>query len=120
MPNATHNPELHQSPDEGRATYISRRPAWADETRVDPEAILHTWRSPTVAMGADDHGGGKTYPIPVEILQYDDLTVFPSGVSVERGEPVIFLSDLFIQDTENGRKLAAAILEACDRLDGAR
>jgi hypothetical protein len=98
------------------ATYISRRPAWADETDIDSEAIVHRWTAPTVAE-APDADIGEAFPIPVEIMQVDDLIVMGGGVTLHPGETTIFVLDTNIRDTVNARKLAAAILECCDRIE---
>lgn len=124
MINATHDDTASQHPNERHdaaeaRTPVSRRPAWAEETQIDPEAIVHYWRSPILARGADTEDG-ETYPIPVEIVVDDGLFVTPDGVFLERGAPRIFLSDTYIRDTENGRLLAAAIIECCDRIDAAQ
>ena len=104
-------------PDEGQVTdLISRRPTWADQTEVDAEAIIHRWEARTEAFGDPDLEDEPSYPIRVEILQFDDLRVHDVGVAIAPGRPVIFLLDTNL-DTANGRKLAAAILECCDRLD---
>ncbi len=100
---------------ENRAAYISRRPTWADEVRISQEAIDYTWSAPTVPDCIDPTG--ETCPIRVEITREDMLYINHAGVALDPGPERIFLIDANF-DVENARKLAAAILECCDRLDG--
>jgi hypothetical protein len=114
--NATHNDAAGQHSDE-RARYISRRPTWADEVRISQEAIDYTWRTPTVPECIEP--SGEACPIRVEVTREDMLYVNDTGVVVDPGAERIFLLYAHF-DVENARKLAAALTEACDRLDGAR
>ena len=102
----------------GLAPVISRRPAWADETRLLPDVIVHTWVAPTVACGMEANDG-ELVPIRVEVDRMDDLRVIEAGVILDPGVTRIFLLDTAIPDTTNGRLLAQAILECCDRIDAA-
>ncbi len=116
MINATQNDNAGQHTNEYMTT-ISRRPEWAAETTVESDgSITHRWTAPTVAELQE--GDRIPYNARVELLRIDDLFVFDGGVAVNTGEPAIFFSDLSITDTAQGRRLAAAIVEACDRLDG--
>lgn len=99
--------------------YISRRPAWADETRIEADSIVHGWTAPTVACVLNPgHEEVGTSPAPVEIYRYDDMLVFPNGdVTIEEGPWRIMVLDETFEDTQEARKLAAAILECCDRIE---
>ncbi len=101
---------------ENRAAYISRRPAWADRVTIGAEAIDYAWTAPTVPQSIEQ--GGELCPAPVDITREDMLYVNDVGVVLDEGPERIFLLDENF-DVENARKLAAAILECCDRIDGA-
>lgn len=108
---------LHSIGRHDGAAYISRRPSWADRTTMGAEVITYTWTAPTVAecLGETDL---VPYPVKVEVIQEEDLYVNQDGVVLDRGPMRIIVSDLSIDDTVNGRKLAAALIECCDRIDG--
>ena len=99
------------------APTISPRPAWADRTELHPDSIVHAWTAPTVAEGIEP--GGDFVLIHVEVLQIDSLDVTDDGVVLDPGPGRIFLLDTGIADTANARRLAAALLECCDRIDAA-
>jgi hypothetical protein len=103
------------------------RPAWAEESRIDRDVInfgdvclRHTWTAPT-------HGeawcGGERGPVHVDIQQLHVLADDEGeGVTVTPEKaPVVYLSwfDGHFDSTEEARKVAAAILACCDRLDAA-
>ncbi len=98
------------------APIISRQPSWATETRIDPEVIVHWWTAPTIAQSIESDG--EFAPVTVEAVREDMLYVNGHGVVLDPGPERIFLIDSNF-DIENARKLAAAILECCDRIDGA-
>lgn len=100
----------------GNASYISRRPAWADHVRIDGEAVDYTWTAPTVAEAIDSDG--EIGPALVDLTREDALYVNDVGVVLDPGVDRIFLLDTNF-DVENARKLAIAINEACNRLQSA-
>lgn len=105
---------------ENATTYISRRPSWATETRLEPEGVMHIWEAPTVAMGADTNLDGVDYPVKVELLRDDAILSNADGdVWIDPGRTVLFLADINITSPAEGRKLAQAITEACDRWESA-
>ncbi len=97
------------------APIISQRPAWADNVAIGEDAIDYTWTAPTVPQSIDQDG--DLCPVRVDITREDMLYVNDEGVVLDPGLERIFLIDATF-DVENARKLAAAILECCDRLDG--
>ena len=109
-----------------RSPYISSRPSWAERSEFRDHsaraaAIFHTWTVPTAGAGCLGSDGEVT-PLTVELIRVDDLLLHESGVVVEEGPVQIFLPDLdaSFSDTEQARRFAAAIVEACDRIDGQR
>lgn len=126
MNDATHRRVPDPSPESvstsgaesGTAAYISRRPAWAATTRVDSEAIIHTWTSGVDVEDIDEETGSRG-PVGVELFQVDTLHVDDEGVVLDPGEPRIFLLDSWF-DIDNARKLATALRECCDRCEQAQ
>jgi hypothetical protein len=100
----------------GFAAVINRRPAWAGQTRIEPEAIVHSWMSPTVVKTIEHDG--ELYIAPVELVREDMLYVNDQGVVLDPGPDRIFLLDTNL-DVANARRLAAAIVECCDRIEAA-
>lgn len=103
------------------STYISRRPAWADEVLMDESAITYCWTAPTEAVDDPESDAvrkiaGEPCKAPVQITQEHYLDEDDQGIRITPGRSRIFLLDTNF-DVENARKLAAAILECCDRLD---
>lgn len=100
------------------STRSNRGAPWPPATTSSPSftAAAPCW--PPSSPGYEERETcRRTYPIPVEIVEDDDLFVMPDRVTVDRGQPVIFLLDTGIRGTAEARKLAAAILECCDRID---
>lgn len=113
MINATHQNGSEQSSErvnpEG-ASYVSRRPSWAETTRIDPEAIIHGWTAPTTAV--DQEG----VSVIIELCREDGLFVHDEGVFFDPGETRILLLDTWL-DVDNARLLAKGILECCNRFE---
>ena len=102
------------------STYISRRPSWADETRIESEGVLHMWKAPTIATGADVNLDGVEHPISVELMRDDALLSNSEGVYVDPGTTVLVVDGTInIRSPQEGRRLAQAISEACDRWESA-
>jgi hypothetical protein len=103
-----------------RTRYAIDRPDWAEEIVISDDLnssnVLHLWTAPTVAE--DDEGDELT----VQLRRDDDLKVDGECVVYLEGEPTIFLAgcDTGFRSTVEARRFAAAIIEACDRWDGAR
>lgn len=95
---------------------ISRRPRWAEVVNIGPETIDYTWTAPTSPVCIERQGEFSV--VPVELTREDALYVNDEGVGLDQGPERIFLLDESF-DVDNARKLAAAILECCDRIEGA-
>ena len=102
------------------ASIISRRPPWAERVAIGPEAIDYTWTAPTVPASLEFTVDGDIGPCgaPVDITRQDRFHVTEVGVALDEGPERIFLLDTTL-DVKNARKLAAAILECCDRIEQA-
>lgn len=111
-----------QHPDERQPTFAIPRPAWADEVHVGPSGgggavVTHLWTAPTVARGGV-FAGEVGAPLQVYVQQLDDLVVDERAATYKTGEPVIFLAEADVElSAAEARRYAAAIVEACDRLD---
>lgn len=110
----TDTPEVRPDERTDISPYISRRPAWADRVTIGSEAIDYSWTAPTVPGVIETDGG--TYPVQVMITREDMLYVNEEGVVLDPGPERIFLVDATFT-IENARKLAAAIVECCDRIN---
>lgn len=106
--------ETRQVQTDTHAAYISRRPTWAEHAETGDGAIEYAWTAPTVAQSIDRDG--EMCVAPVMITRYDMLYVNDEGVVLDPGPERIFLLDTNL-DVENARKLAAAIVECCDRIN---
>ncbi len=114
----THTDIPDVRPDEGRARIISRRPSWADTTTVSNETITHSWTAPTSAKVMQHDGTLRD--VTVEMYRDDDLLEHDGVVALHEGEwRILVLDDVAIGDTVNARRFAQAIVECCDRIDGA-
>jgi hypothetical protein len=116
MIDRTHDTDQHQAPGEGRASLISRYPAWAERVDIGPEAIDYAWTAPTVPESIERDG--RYYPATVEITREDLFDVTDEGVVLDQGPERIFLCDSNF-DLPNARLLIEALAEACDRIEGA-
>lgn len=115
MPRISDDRTAAPPPEEGHAARcISRRPVWADEVRIEAEAISYWWTAPTQAISIEPNGDECS--TLVELVREDMLYVNSDGVVIDPGPERIFLLDTNL-DVENARKLAAAILECCHRID---
>ena len=100
-------------------------PAWAEDSRLFPDTddlhgVAHSWTSPRLAEVIVPGEPGRVR-VSAEIYQRDDLELSAAGVWLTRGLPYIFLHPLDVSfDVEQARLLAAALIECCDRIDGAQ
>lgn len=103
-----------------RTMRVTDRPSWAEETLIEDDLnssnILHLWTAPTVAEDDDFD------TLTVQLRRDDGLKVEGAAVVFREGEPTIFLAgcDTGFRSVTEARRFAAAIIEACDRWDGAR
>lgn len=110
----TDTPEVR--PIEGHATIISRFPSWSENVNIDAEAIDYTWTAPTVPESIEPDG--ERCPARVDLTREDMFYVALDGVVLDQGPERIFVLDTNF-DIVNARRLAAAILECCDRIENA-
>ena len=102
------------------AMHVTERPAWAEETLIQDDLnssiITHMW---TARSSAEDDDGAL---LTVQLRRDGDLKVEGETVVYREGETNIFLAgcDTGFRSSIEGRRFAAAILEVCDRWDGAQ
>jgi hypothetical protein len=124
MPDASFEDRQHRSPERASrpesgvdhssdsAAYISRRPEWATTTRIESEAITHSFTAPTVASTIEPDG--RAVRAPVEMYREDSLLAYPAGIALDVGPERVMVLDEVL-DLENARLLAQAILQCCNR-----
>jgi hypothetical protein len=118
--------EIHNGAPVEQQLVTLPRPTWATNSEITHSSITagdtvvhHSWSSPSVGQV---WSSGERGPAEVEIVQADVLQSTDAGIVAATESVIIHLSwvDAQFDNTIEARKMAAAILECCDRLDGGR